>query len=173
VVVAALADLLGEVAVSAAVARGVAGNPMRTKDFLSKLDHDRIVKAIQEEEARSSGQIGVYIQRGELPGDPVEAAQRRFLKSGMHKTSHRNAVLIFVAPRAHKFAVIGDQGIHIRCGNELWNRVVQKMGEHFKQEHFSSALVDAIRDLGDVLAEQFPHDPGAKDNELPDDVVEG
>ena len=83
---------------------------MRTKEFLSKLEHDRIVKAIREQEARSSGQIGVYLQRGELAGDPLEAAQKRFQKSEMHKTRHRNAVLIFVAPRAHKFAVVGDEG---------------------------------------------------------------
>lgn len=144
---------------------------MRTKEFLNKLEHDRIVKAIREQEARSSGQIGVYLQRGELDGDPVEAAQKRFQKSGMHKTHHRNAVLIFVAPRAHKFAVVGDEGIHKRCGDALWNRVVEKMQTHFKQERFSDALVDAIHDIGQVLAEQFPRS-GGEQNELPDEVVE-
>ena len=144
---------------------------MRTNEFLNKLDHDRIVNAIREQEARSSGQIGVYVQRGELPGDPVAVAQSRFQKSGMHKTKHRNAVLIFVAPRARKCAVIGDQGIHTRCGDELWNRVVEKMGAHFKAESFTQAIVDAIHDLGDVLAKQFPRS-GGETNELPDDVVE-
>jgi uncharacterized membrane protein len=143
---------------------------MRTKEFLNKLEHDRIVKAIREQEARSSGQIGVYLQRGELDGDPVEAAQKRFQKTGMYKTRDRNAVLIFVAPRAHKFAVVGDEGIHTRCGNDLWNRVVDKMQAHFKQAHFSDALVDAIHDIGQVLAEQFPRTGGEK-NELPDDVA--
>jgi uncharacterized membrane protein len=144
---------------------------MRTKEFLNKLEHERIVKAIREQEARSSGQVGVYLQRGELDGDPVEAAQKRFQKSSMHKTRHRNAVLIFVAPRARKFAVVGDEGIHTKCGNELWQRVVQKMETHFKQERFSDAIVDAIHDIGQVLAEQFPRTGGEK-NELPDDVVE-
>jgi uncharacterized membrane protein len=144
---------------------------MRTKEFLSKLDDERIIQTIREQEARSSAQIGIYIQRGELPGDPLEAAQARFQKSGMHKTKHRNAVLIFVAPRAHKFAVIGDEGIHTKCGNELWQRVVQKMETHFKQERFSDAIVDAIHDIGQVLAEQFPRTGGEK-NELPDEVAE-
>jgi uncharacterized membrane protein len=144
---------------------------MRTKEFLNKLEHDRIVEAIREQEARSSGQIGVYVQRGELSGDPVEAAQKRFQKSGMHKTRHRNAVLIFVIPRAHKFAVVGDEAVHSRCGNDLWNRVVEKMQAHFKQERFSDAIVDAIHDIGQVLAEQFPRSGGEK-NELPDEVAE-
>ncbi len=79
--------------------------------------------------------------------------------------------MIFVAPRAHKFAVVGDEGIHTKCGNELWQRVVQKMQAHFKQELFSDALIDAIKDIGQVLAEQFPR-TGREKNELPDDVVE-
>src|SRR3954465_6709010 len=117
---------------------------MRTKEFLSKLEDDRIVEAIRQEEARTSGQIAVYIQRGELPGDALEAAQKHFQKAGMHKTKNRNAVLIFVAPRAHKFAVLGDEGIHTRCGGDLWNRVVAQMQSRFKQERFSEAIVDAI-----------------------------
>ena len=32
------------------------------------------------------------------------------------------AILIFVAPRAQKFAVIGDSGIHERCGDQFWQR---------------------------------------------------
>jgi len=146
---------------------------MRTKEFLQKLDHERIVKAIQEAEAKSSGNIRVYLQRGEIEGDALPLAQKQFLKFKMDHTQHRNAVLIFVAPRAQKFAVVGDAGIHHKYGNELWEAVVKKMGEHFRQEHFTDALVDAIHDLGQVLAEQFPRVAGEKANELPDDVIEG
>ena len=146
---------------------------MRTKEFLEKLDHGRIVKAIQEAEAKSSGNIRVYLQRGEVEGDALPLAQKRFLEFKMDRTQHRNAALIFVAPRAQKFAVVGDTGIHQKCGNDLWKRVVQKMGEHFRREHFTDALVDAIKELGQVLAAQFPRQTGDKANELPDDVIEG
>ena len=84
---------------------------MRTKEFLTKLEHDRIVEAIRAAESKTSGQIRVFIQRGELDVDPLGAAQKKFQRLGMHKTPERNAVLIFVAPRAHKFAVVGDKAI--------------------------------------------------------------
>jgi len=129
---------------------------MRTKEFLRKLEHDRIVSAIREAEAKTSAQIRVYIQRGKLEGDPLEAAQKRFNKFGMHKTYHRASVLIFVAPRAHKFAVVGDEAIHQKCGEELWQRIVGLMRDHFQNERFTDALVDAIRDLGGALASHFP-----------------
>jgi uncharacterized membrane protein len=144
---------------------------MRTKEFLSKLDHDRIVQAIRQAEAATSAEIRVYIQRGKLDGEPLPAAQERFQKLGMHKTRERNAVLIFIAPRAHKFAVIGDKAIHEKCGEPLWQDVVAKMREHFRNERFSEAIIDAIADLGAVLAKHFPR-RGDNADELSNSVIE-
>jgi uncharacterized membrane protein len=145
---------------------------MRTREFLSQLEHDRIVRAIRDAEAKTSGQIRVYIQRGKLNADPLMAAQKRFHRLGMHRTPERNAVLIFVAPRAHKFAVVGDKAIHEKCGDEFWQSVVDKMRGHFRNEKFSDALVDAIGDLGNALAMHFPK-RSISGNNLPDEVVEG
>src|SRR5438105_8810898 len=100
---------------------------MRTKEFVERLDHDRIVEAIRRAEQKTSGEIRVYIQRGDLKRDVLQAAQERFHRLHMHKTAGRNAVLIFVAPRTHQFAVIGDEGIHRECGDALWQEVVSKM----------------------------------------------
>jgi uncharacterized membrane protein len=145
---------------------------MRTKEFLSQLDHDRIVGAIKAAEATTSGQIRVYVQRGEFAGDPVIAAQEKFRKLGMQATHERNGVLIFVLPRARKFAVIGDEGVHQKCGDEFWQQLVERMRTHFQSEHFTDALVEAIEETGKLLARHFPRTAAAR-NELPDDVIEG
>src|SRR5881275_3708738 len=129
---------------------------MRTKEFLSKLEHDRIVGAIREAESKTSSQIRVYVQRGKVSVDPLIAAQKKFQRLGMHKTRERNAVLIFVAPRAHKFAVVGDKAIHEKCGEEFWRRVVDAMRVHFQNEKFSHALIEAVNEVGKVLAAHFP-----------------
>src|SRR6202165_5798248 len=140
---------------------------MRTKEFISKLDHDRIVKAIQEAESKTAAEIRVYLQRGKLADDAVNAARKRFQKLGMHKTAERNAVLIFVAPRAHKFAVVGDKAIHEKCGEQFWQGLVDAMREHFRNEKFSHALVEAIEETGKVLAAHFPR-RSTSSGELPD-----
>lgn len=160
-----------EAAASAAAAQAQVGNDMRTKEFLSELEHDRIVQAIREAEAKTSGQIRVYIQRGKLDADPLIAAQKRFHRMGMHKTRERNAVLIFVAPRARKFAVVGDKAIHEKCGEKLWQRLVDGMRAHFRNERFSHALVEAVEEIGKVLAAHFPKTRAAG-NELSDEIVE-
>ena len=144
---------------------------MRSREFLSKLEHDRIVHAIREGESKTSGEIRVYVQRGKLNADPLIVAQKRFQRLQMHKTQQRNAVLIFVAPREHKFAVVGDRAIHEKCGDEFWQRIVEGMRTHFQNEKFTHALVEAISEIGKLLVAHFPKTLGNA-NELPDDVIE-
>jgi uncharacterized membrane protein len=145
---------------------------MRTKDFLGKLDHDRIVRAIKEAEAKTSGQIRIYVQRGELDGDALGYAQKKFQKLGMQATKERNGILIFMVPRARKFAVIGDAGVHQKCGDQFWQQLVERMRAHFQQANFTDALVEAIEEAGKLLARHFPKTGGAQ-NELPDEIIEG
>lgn len=145
---------------------------MRTHKFLSQLDHERIVKAIKELEAKTSGEVRVYVQRGKFPEEALVRAQKKFLELGMEKTRERNAVLIFVAPREQKFAVVGDEGIHQKCGAQFWEELVEKMRRHFQEEEFTDALVEAIESTGQLLARFFPKSSD-RGNELPDEIVEG
>ena len=144
---------------------------MRTKEFLSHLEHGRISAAIASAEAKSSGEIRVFIQRGEVPGDALPVAEKKFIDLGMHRTAERNAILIFVAPRAQKFAVVGDEGVHKKCGVEFWQRLVDAMRAHFQREEFTEALVEAIESAGELLAQYFPPQDDDR-NELPDAPVE-
>jgi uncharacterized membrane protein len=144
---------------------------MRTREFLTKLEHERIIETIRKAESKTSGEIRVLIQRGKLKSDSLVAAQGKFHRLGMHKTRERNGVLIFVVPRAHKFAVVGDKAIHEKCGDEFWQRIVERMRMHFQNERFSDAVVEAVNEVGDVLARDFPKTP-EDTNELPNDVIE-
>ena len=145
---------------------------MRTKEFLSKLDHYRIMHAIRNAESKTSGEIRVFIQRGRFNDNPLSVAQKKFKRLGMHKTQARNAVLIFVAPRAQKLAVVGDMAIHQRCGDQFWQHTVDEMRVHFQKQKFSDALAAAVDEIGKVLATHFPRE-SANANELPDEIVEG
>lgn len=145
---------------------------MRTHKFLSQLDHERIVRAIKELEGKTSGEVRVYVQRGHFAGEALPRAEKKFLELGMVKTRERNAVLIFIAPREQKFAVVGDEGIHQKCGQQFWQELVEKMRVHFQQEEFTDALVEAIESTGQLLVRYFPKSSD-RGNELPDEIVEG
>jgi uncharacterized membrane protein len=144
---------------------------MRPKDFLHRLNHQRIIGAIKEAEAKTSGEIRVFIDRSEVREDALAFAEKKFLQLGMQHTAERNAILILVAPRTQKFAVVGDEGVHKQCGPEFWQKLVADMRVHFQDEEFTNALVLAIERAGELLARYFPrrHDDR---NELPDAPVE-
>jgi len=150
-------------------ARGVAGRAiMKAKEFVDQLQRDKIVKAIGAAEKKTSGEIRVFVSRHAVE-DPVKAAQAHFIKMGMETTRERNAVLIFVAPRSHKFAVVGDIGVQQRCGDAFWTQLADEMSGHFKRSEFTNGIVHGVRKAGELLAQHFTRQPGDK-NELPDDV---
>jgi uncharacterized membrane protein len=159
-------------ALAAVVAVPVGELIMRTKEFMARLEHQRIVAAIAAAEARTSGEIRVFIQHGDLAGDALPLAEEKFLQLEMDKTAERNAILIFIKPRPQKFAVVGDAGVHAKCGAEFWQELVDKMRAHFKREEFTDALVEAIESAGALLARHFPRQSNDR-NELPDNIVEG
>lgn len=144
---------------------------MRSKEFLNRLDHQRITDAIAEAERKTSGEIRVYLQRGELSGDALPIAHKKFHELGMTKTAERNGVLVFVAPRAQKFAVVGDEGIHQKCGEAFWQQLVAGMAAHFRSENFTEAVVHGITGAGDLLAEHFPRQENDR-NELPNTIIQ-
>jgi uncharacterized membrane protein len=141
---------------------------MRARDFFSQLEHDEIVGAIREAESKMCGEIRVFVSRKE-PEEPVVAAQRRFEKLGMTKTKERNGVLIYVAPRVRKFAIIGDVAIHEKCGDKFWTDVAHEMTGHFRSGAFTQGIIHGIRRAGALMAVHFPHCAGDT-NELSDEI---
>jgi len=87
----------------------------------------------------------------------------------MTRTRQRNGVLIFLAPRSRNFAVIGDRGVHEKCGDPFWRELAAAMGVYFQREAFTEGLVHGIERAGLLLAEHFPRQPEDR-NELPDRV---
>jgi uncharacterized membrane protein len=135
---------------------------MQTKAFLGELDNERIVEAIRKAESCSRGEIRVHVSNRKVD-DPQAAAAAVFEKLGMTRTAERNGVLVFVAPRSQRFAVIGDEGIHQRLGVAFWSA----MGR------FTEAIVKGVTRAGEALATHFPRGEGVCDvNELSDAVSE-
>jgi uncharacterized membrane protein len=128
---------------------------MHHTEFLDKLSDEQIASAIAQAERKTTGHVRVYVSHHAV-SDPVTAAQHRFDKLHMHHTLDRNAVLIFVAPKSRNFAVIGDAGIHQKCGEPFWQQLTADMAQHFKNEQWTQALLHGIAQVGELLAKYFP-----------------
>jgi uncharacterized membrane protein len=141
---------------------------MKANQFIQQLRETEIVAAIRAAERKTSGELRVFISHKNV-ADPVAAAQQEFTRLGMTKTRSRNGVLIYLAPRTRKFAVIGDQGVHARCGDTFWQELARSMSTHFRANEFTTGIVQGITRAGELLAEHFPRRPDDS-NELPNRV---
>jgi uncharacterized membrane protein len=142
---------------------------MNHREFISQLDETRIVSAIGDAEKRTTGEIRVYISHKERH-DALAFATKRFQQLGMTKTKQRNAVLIYIVPKTHQFAIVGDEGIHQRCDNDFWNQIAAAMSARMKAGEFTDAIVNAIHEITDVLAKHFPGG-GENPNELTNEIA--
>jgi uncharacterized membrane protein len=136
--------------------------------LLSKADQERVVAAIRAAEKQTSGEIKVHVE-GRCPGKPWPRALALFAQLGLDKTRERNAVLIYVAVRSKKFALLGDSGIHEEVGSAFWSEAAGRMQGAFRRGAIGDGLVGAVEAIGARLAQKFP--PRSDDqNEISDDI---
>ena len=103
------------------------------KKFFTEGQKNRIIGAIREAERKTSGEIRVYLERkGE--GEIMSRAGKIFEKLGMSRTKHQNGILIYLSLANRSFAVLGDQGIHNKVGDEFWREIVESMKEFFARK---------------------------------------
>jgi uncharacterized membrane protein len=150
----------------------MAAKKTSASSFFEGLDRPAIVEAIRRAESKGRGEIRVHLHRGGVSDAQAEAV-KVFEKLGMTKTEKRSGCLIFIAPEARAFAVIGDKGIHDSVGDDFWKGARDAAAARFAEGKFTEGIVAAVTTVGEALAKHFPKSEGeANPNELPDDVTE-
>ena len=144
---------------------------METKEFIQALDDQQVAEAIAQAEKTTSAEIRVFVSESAV-NEPVLEAEKQFVRMGMMKTALHNGVLIYFAPKSQKYAVIGDKGVHEKCGQKFWEHITEEMTPLLKLGKFTEAVVLAVKEIGAALAKEFPPVPGDKD-ELPNRVERG
>lgn len=137
--------------------------------LLDIIDDDRVKAAIAAAEKQTSGELRVSVSRF-FYGSVRRAAERAFNRLGMRATRDRNGILFFVVPSRRRFAVLGDEGIHRKVGQEFWDKLVAAMSGDFREGKFNEGLIRGIGECGRLLAAHFPYEGERDVNELPDDI---
>jgi uncharacterized membrane protein len=153
-------------------------HPRWARRVFTEADLEAIATAVRDAERRTLAEIRVHVERRVAHGlrrrttDPMTRAREVFAALGMHRTTHRSGVLIYLAVEDRKLAIIGDDGIHARVGDEYWTDVRDRMVQRLRAATVADALVAAVTEVGVTLAQYFPRRPDDVD-ELPDDVSLG
>ena len=116
---------------------------MKASTFFTREQQEAIVRAIGEAEHATSGEIRVHIETS-CKADVLDEAAWLFRKVGMQKTADRNGVLIYLALKERKFAIIGDTGINSVVPLGFWDSIRDHMKQRFSENLFTEGLTEGI-----------------------------
>ena len=141
---------------------------MALADFIPSEGQRRIADAITAAERHTTGEICVHVTP-RCRGNVVKRATRTFDRLHLYTTRRRNAVLIFIAYEARKYAILGDTAINDAVPEGFWDGEVEELGRYLKAGRPVDGLCEIIARRGERLSEFFP---GERDdeNELSNEV---
>lgn len=147
----------------------------------SAIDTTLVESAIRQLELQTSAEVRVYIEKNaKLQGlaesadssiDPIIVrAEQVFTKLEMEQTAANNGVLVYVALKQRRCAVIGDSGIHQFVNDEFWQRCCDVISAQAAQGNLTKGIIAALYLLAEKLSLHFPRQEDDID-ELPNEVI--
>ncbi|KAE9530414.1 TPM domain-containing protein [Testudinibacter aquarius] len=143
----------------------------------SAIDSSLVESAIQQLELQTSAEVRVYIEKNAKLQDlaqstnPIIArAQQIFTQLEMQQTAANNGVLIYVALKQRRCAVIGDSGIHQFVNDDFWQRCCDVITAQAAQGNLTKGIIAALYLLAEKLSLHFPRQADDID-ELPNEVI--
>ena len=140
----------------------------------------RLAGRVAASERRHSGEVRIFVEAG-LPvsyllddATPRERAVAMFGKLRVWDTEDNNGVLIYLLLAEHAIEIVADRGLSSVVDEGEWQRIVERMGNAFKDGRFEEGLTLALEEVSALLVAHFPLGNGQADrNELPDESVLG
>ena len=141
---------------------------MPLEDFIPLEGQRRIAQAITEAERCTSGEICVHVTPHCL-GETMPQAEAVFNAKKLYRTMRRNAVLIYIAYKDRKLAILGDQGINDLVPEGFWDDAITLLTHHLKRHSPVEGICATVALIGNKLKDYFPADR-EDNNELSNEV---
>lgn len=111
--------------------------------------------------------------RALVPDEVIELrvlrrAESAFLNEEVFKTRDRTGILIFLALFEHRALILADAGIHQVVPREQWQQLASKLAAGIRDGRAKAALIAAIEECGQLLAEHRLDIKSDDTNELAD-----
>lgn len=113
-----------------------------------------------------------FIPRREMESKVKDAAFTNFFKHGLHRTRHETGVLLFISLFERKAWILGDRGIHGKIGEGTWKEIVDRVTKGISENRQAEAICGGIGQIGALLAEHFPIQPGDQDELKPGIILD-
>lgn len=98
-------------------------------------------------------------------------AQSGFFRVGLHGTTHRHSLMLFVSLDEKYVEILADAEIVDKLSLSAFEAIKSELANAVGKKKFADTYISTIKTCGAMLAEKFPSD-GSRANELIDGVVE-
>jgi len=93
-----------------------------------------------------------------------------FKASTEKRTHSRTGVLIYLSLAEHRAEIVADESIVAKVAPELWGAAMAALIDQLRQGHPGEGMAAAVKAVGDILAEHFPHS-GTDPDEMPNRMI--
>jgi putative membrane protein len=94
-----------------------------------------------------------------------------FKTAAERRTVGRTGILIYLSMGEHRAEIVADHAITEVTTPEVWADAMADLLIEAKAGRYADGMIDAIEEVGEVLAEHFPKSEGDS-NEIPDKLIE-
>jgi putative membrane protein len=112
----------------------------------------------------------LFVSEVQIEEEVREAAMTAFYAEKLYKTKDENGILLFISVFERKVWILADAGINAKIDQGRWKGLVELITTGVKDGRQCEAICEAIRQVGDILKEHFPIQPGDSD-ELRDLII--
>jgi len=109
---------------------------------------------------------------GEISACVAAGARDSFLAQEVFRTRDRTGMLIYVSLLERRVEVLADAGVYQAVPQEDWQRVADEVAREMSRREPATALLEAIRRAGELVAVHGPYRRDDDVNELPDQAIE-
>ncbi len=136
---------------------------------------ERITKAIEEAETKTSAEFEVIIERS-LPYSYLrdgmtlrDRADDLFSKYRCWDTEDNNGVLIYLNLADHAIEIVLDRAAAKVLTEEELKEIIEKMAHSFRTKNFAGGIRTAVLRIADLLGKHYPNKP--VENPLPNEPI--
>lgn len=111
-----------------------------------------------------------FTSQSDLTAQVLRRAQLEFFTNGVNKTKRSTAILIFLSIMERQAVVLADEAIAKKLPAHTWQDEIDVILSAIKQGHLANGLVQAIKQAGENLQQQFPAHK-KNENELSNELL--
>ena len=102
-----------------------------------------------------------FLASSKIDEEVHQRALQAFFSRDLHATKDRTGILVMASLLEHRVEILADTGINAKVSQETWQGILTELIGKIKSGDLTEGICNAVRECGEVLAEDFP---GAHDN---------